>query len=310
MLARHHSLFSILASAATGALAKPFHTGRSTDSGSTFSSIVVFGDSFSDNGNGSYRISNGTWPLVPPYYQGHFSNGPVWPQYLASNLSIPLYDYATGGATTSNSLIQGYTGPESTIPVPAVTDQLSSFLSGVSPQGTSLNASSSSSSSSSSPGGDFTTPLFVVWAGANDIFFNPNISAAQSYLEIAAATASLLAAYPAGHVLTVASPDLSRLPYGFYADELTRSQLTSFTDLLAALLADGARLSAGVDHVDLRALFASFEYYGQPQSYGFAPLEGAPGANGTYTQCDHVQDMVYWDEYQKQGDSSKLKCTK
>lgn len=175
---------------------------------------------------------------------------------------------------------------------------MASFLSSLSPQNTPLSSSSS----------DLSAPLFVIWAGANDIFFNPNISAAQSYLEIQSAGSTLLSTYPDARVLTIASPDLSRLPYGFYIDELVKRQLRSFTDLLAALLEDGARASGVVDNVDLRALFQQFEYFAQPETYGIAPLGkygsclvGAYGegdTNGTIQQCEHVEGRVYWDEYQ------------
>lgn len=210
--------------------------------------------------------------------------------------------------------------------MPAVADQVAAFLSGTSPQG-SLLLPSSSSSSIGNGDGDLSNPLFIVWAGANDIFFNPNISAAQSYLEITSVVSALLNdnnndddnVHRPGRVLTVASPDLSRLPYGFYADELTKSQLRSFTDLLATLLADGARRSSSssggdvVDHVDMRGLFDAFEYFATPEAYGFAPLgkygsclvgvygEGPPpaaGANGTISECVDVEGRVYWDEYQ------------
>ncbi|KAJ4406202.1 hypothetical protein N0V82_010170 [Gnomoniopsis sp. IMI 355080] len=229
---------------------------------------------------------------------GLFSNGPVWAQYLASNLSLPLYDYAVGGATSSNALIQGFTGPSSTIAVPSVADQVTSFLSGLSPQNTTFYPSSS----------ELSDPLFVIWAGANDIFFDPNISAAQSYLEIQSAASILLAAHPDGRLLTIASPDLSKLPYGFYADELTKRQLRSFTDLLAVLLEDGARARRDVDNVDLRELFEQFEYFAQPEKYGIAPLGkygsclvgvySEAGTNGTIEQCEDVEGRVYWDEYQ------------
>lgn len=195
-------------------------------------------------------------------------------------------------------------------------DQVSSFLAGISPQGNNNhnnNASSSSSSSSSS-----LPPLFIIWAGANDIFFNPNISAAQSYLEIAAVISTLFDTYPDARIITVASPDISRLPYGFYIDEVTKTQLRSFTDLLAALLESGASSSSGggnghgngnrrIDNVDLRGLFNEFEYFALPQTYGFAPLGkygsclvGAYGEGGynVTTQCGDAEKMVYWDEYQ------------
>lgn len=172
------------------------------------------------------------------------------------------------------------------------------FLSGLSPQSETLPSSSS----------DLSAPLFVIWVGANDIFFNANISAAQSYLQLQSAGSTLLATYPGGRVLTIASPDLSKLPYGFYVDELAKHQLRSFTDLLAALLEDWATASGEVVNVDLRWLFEQFEYFGQPHAYGMAPL-GKYGScligvysegrtNGTIDQCDDVEGKVYWDEYQ------------
>ena len=68
--------------------------------------IVVFGDSLSDNGN-IYRLTrraHKVFPSVPiipknpPYYEGRFSNGPVWVDDLAAGLNVPLINYAYGGA--------------------------------------------------------------------------------------------------------------------------------------------------------------------------------------------------------------------
>lgn len=209
----------------------------------------------------------------------------------------------------------GFTGPDSTIPVPSVADQVAAFLAGTSPQGDPLSANDTSLTSTAAAAGDDDNddnPLFVLWAGANDVFFNPNISAAQSYLALRAAAASLAAARPGARLLAVASPDLSRLPYGFYADQLARAQLRAFTDLLASLLLTGG--GGGDDFaavvVDLRPLFDAFDYYAEPQAHGFAPLgkygsclvgvygEGPSGANGTIAECDDVEGRVYWDEYQ------------
>ena len=43
--------------------------------------IVSFGDSLSDVGN-TYLA--GGVPPSPPYYDGHYSNGPIWLEYLAA----------------------------------------------------------------------------------------------------------------------------------------------------------------------------------------------------------------------------------
>ncbi|KAK7444987.1 GDSL-like Lipase/Acylhydrolase [Colletotrichum acutatum] len=190
------------------------------------SSIVVFGDSFSDN--------------------GRFSNGIVWAEYVAANLSLPLYDYAVGGATTSNALIQGYTGAKGDIAVPSVIDQVVSFLAKINPQGGAFGASDSMA---------METPLLILFAGANDILFNANISASQSYQTLRQAEVQLRDAYPDAKVLTLSPPDISRLPYGFYLeDNLAKNQLRTFTDQLGELL--GGSKTAAVN-VDLRPLLTT-----------------------------------------------------
>lgn len=67
--------------------------------------VVVFGDSLSDNGN-LYDFMKHQIPQSPPYFEGRFSNGPVWIEllmasYFPSNPSAHLYDYAFGGAGVS-----------------------------------------------------------------------------------------------------------------------------------------------------------------------------------------------------------------
>ncbi|NEO94978.1 MAG: phospholipase, partial [Moorea sp. SIO3G5] len=63
-----------------------------------FTNLYVFGDSLSDSGN-LFNISkasnqlNPTIPIIPqspPYFQGSFSNGPIWVDYLADALDIEV----------------------------------------------------------------------------------------------------------------------------------------------------------------------------------------------------------------------------
>src|SRR6516165_7101387 len=66
--------------------------------------IVVFGDSLSDVGN--TFAAKGITPA--PYFQGHYSNGPIWVEQLAARLGLPAplpallggTDFAFGGAET------------------------------------------------------------------------------------------------------------------------------------------------------------------------------------------------------------------
>ena len=72
--------------------------------------IVAFGDSLSDVGN----ISIATGGVSPgaSYYHGHYSNGPIWLEYLANRLGVAAptpslaggTDNALGGAETGNGL--------------------------------------------------------------------------------------------------------------------------------------------------------------------------------------------------------------
>lgn len=64
--------------------------------------MVIFGDSISDTGN-LYRFMWNKLPLSPPYYQGRFSNGPLWIEQLYSSYYPQDYvdgfqNYAVGGA--------------------------------------------------------------------------------------------------------------------------------------------------------------------------------------------------------------------
>jgi phospholipase/lecithinase/hemolysin len=105
--------------------------------------IVAFGDSLSDTGN--TFLAAGTPPA--PYYQGHYSNGPIWLEYLAGRLGVaaPMpslgggTDNAWGGAQTGDGL--------SFMQTPNIGLQISTFLAA-----NTLNAHE----------------LITVWGGAND----------------------------------------------------------------------------------------------------------------------------------------------
>ncbi|MEL3920256.1 SGNH/GDSL hydrolase family protein [Aeromonas enteropelogenes] len=66
----------------------------------SFSRIVMFGDSLSDTGK-MYKKMKGYLPSSPPYYEGRFSNGPVWLERLRDEHfpGLQLANEAEGGAT-------------------------------------------------------------------------------------------------------------------------------------------------------------------------------------------------------------------
>ncbi|QAU24547.1 thermolabile hemolysin [Dyella sp. M7H15-1] len=110
--------------------------------GSAINKIVVFGDSLSDNQN-IYTGSVWGLPNRNSWYIGHFSNGPVWVEYLAQQLRLPLYNWAIGGAgvTTQDLLI------------PGVQQQVQSWQQYM----------------QQAPHYNPATTLFAVWIGANDL---------------------------------------------------------------------------------------------------------------------------------------------
>ena len=135
-------------------------------SAENFTHVVSFGDSLSDTGNLFDVTSNPVNqallailfpeldPPIPssPYFQGRFSNGPVWVDRLADRLSLdPVtpsehggFNYAVGGATTfdDGEFLVNLILPDD------VEDQVDDYLHANTPSG---------------------SELFVVEGGANDL---------------------------------------------------------------------------------------------------------------------------------------------
>src|SRR6478735_2958703 len=70
-------------------------TGVAERARGAYSQVVVFGDSLSDTGN----VNNQTFGISPgsAYYQGRFSNGPLWVEDLATSLGVAAPTYSRGG---------------------------------------------------------------------------------------------------------------------------------------------------------------------------------------------------------------------
>jgi hypothetical protein len=65
--------------------------------GWSFTALYVFGDSLSDTGNNPAP--------APSYYNGRYSNGPLWVEYLSADLGLPYNasnNFAESGSTTAD----------------------------------------------------------------------------------------------------------------------------------------------------------------------------------------------------------------
>src|SRR6516165_2189718 len=114
-------------------------------------SLYVFGDSLSDDGN-IYKL---TGQPAPPYFQGRFSNGPVWVEYLPSFTDLSgssARNFAYGGAFTGTIIVNG-TNYGTNLGAP--------FLPGINTEIAGFTAA----------GGHFSAgDVVTLWGGGNDYF--------------------------------------------------------------------------------------------------------------------------------------------
>jgi len=195
--------------------------GGSDALGASFTGMTVFGDSLSDTGNIS-TLTVGAFPPNPPYFNGRFSNGPVWVERLAASLGLPAVmpsflggsNYAVGGAESGlgHSLAVPSPAPETNIGA-----QIGGYL------------------ATHTPTAD---ELFVVWGGANDFLIagqpDPTIPASNIVGGIEA-----LALAGARHILVPNLPLLGQTPVALGS---TGTDPSSFTPAFA-----GGLTSAGLD---------------------------------------------------------------
>ena len=94
----------------------------------TYDNIYVFGDSYCDVGN-IFAATGGAEPAAP-YFNGRFSNGPIWLDHVAGFLGLPMKasllggtNYAFGGAwvTAPQPIPGGF--------IPSVPQQVALYLS-------------------------------------------------------------------------------------------------------------------------------------------------------------------------------------
>lgn len=255
----------------------------------SFSGLVVFGDSLSDIGN----VSQATpiFPFVPktpgPYYwNGRFSNGPVYAESLATGLGLPALarstagggDYAYGGAKTTG------TSFPTNIVVQDVDDQVSQYL-----NTTSANAST----------------LYVVFAGANDLIDGQtNMSVPVNSL---AGSIGRLITSGAREFLVPNLPPLGYTPrYNgsptTVAQYNTRSQ--QFNAALATML-DGVKTSnpaVTIHRLDVSAMFSAA--LADPAAFGLVNVtaSAAPGLDPGDTSYNtsliaaNANQYLFWDD--------------
>ncbi|WP_026734033.1 SGNH/GDSL hydrolase family protein [Fischerella sp. PCC 9605] len=233
----------------------------------TINEIYVFGDSLSDVGN-VFNATGGIQPSSPPYFQGRFSNGPIWVEYLASGLALTPQqntNFAYGGATTGSNSMNG---------VPDLLMQIDNFTKvhrEVNPNG-----------------------LYILWAGANDYLHgasNPSLSTGNLSKSIQS-----LSKAGAKKILVANLPDLGNIPatrnspYSSILSSVTSAHnlgLTKFLDVLKEKLDDRTQII----ELDVHLLYR--EAMTDPAKFGFTNVTGACLNN--LAICDNPDKFLFWD---------------
>jgi len=221
--------------------------------------IVSFGDSLSDVGN-DFIGSGGAQPDPPAdYYNGRFTNGGNWLDYLARDLGVapPVpalaggLNYAFGGASTGPGFTTFVPGQQ----VPNVDTQIGMYLSG------------------HTPGAG---QLFTIWAGANDLLLgnqtNPAIPAQNIANEI-----TMLAGAGARQFLIPNLPLLGEIPLTNTLSAPVRQSLDlwsiGFNKMLQAEVTP-LQQSLGVEIHLLNIQGLMQNVMADPAKYGFTNVTG------------------------------------
>jgi phospholipase/lecithinase/hemolysin len=218
--------------------------------------MVVFGDSLSDNGN-LYEYMKHQLPQSPPYFEGRFTNGPVWIEHLISsyfpnNPAQHLLDFAVGGAGVS---------------VNVEDDEIFFTLR------RQLNAYFLTHEDKSDP-----DSLYVIWIGANNYLGLPEEVEETLNIVNNGITESIqrLVDKGAKHILVLNLPDLGKTPAAIEFGSIDK--MTYFSShhnaALAKTMENLKQVNPGVEwlYFDMGSMFS--EVLDHASEYGFNNTTG------------------------------------
>ncbi|WP_392408020.1 SGNH/GDSL hydrolase family protein [Chlorogloeopsis fritschii PCC 9212] len=230
--------------------------------------LYVFGDSLSDIGNG-FKNAEKIYPPSPPYFRGRYSNGPVWVEYLSSNLGLShqqINNFAYGGATTLNTTVNG---------IPGVLAQVYSF--------TKAHQKVNNKA------------LYILWAGAND-YLSGATDSATSISNLSNAIQSLVTA-GAKNILIANLPDLGKLPAtrnSPYSNSLSAVTIAHNLGLAKSLNFLNQNLDNDAQIIELDVNLLYREAITEPAKFGFTNVTSACVNNVAI--CKNADEFLFWDD--------------
>lgn len=247
---------------------------------SSVNKVIAFGDSLSDKNN-MYNASMWKLPNNASWFQGRFSNGRTWVEYLANDLNIPLYNWAVGGAA----------GDTEYLVIPGLISQIQSwveymkFAKNYNPQ----------------------QSLFTLWIGGND-FINYNRTPNDVIHDLTDAL-TMLANNGAVNILLLNLPDLTAVPV-FNMGKNPANVQANVNEFNRQIINVAKNLRDKYPQIHIQ-LFDTYNLFNQmlinPPSYGFKNthdtcLNISNGSNLNYLishnlqpSCENPSQYVFWD---------------
>lgn len=236
----------------------------------TVERMVSFGDSLSDKGN---SLNDFSWqfPQRWGWFNGRFSNGRVWTEYLANTAGLTLYNWAIGGAETDHARFV----------INSLDEQVASFAEYARP----------------AFGYDISRTLFTVLIGAND-FMNDgrtDIGSVNDVLGRQAKALTRLGRMGAKRILILNLPDISTTPSFRMRSDMDRLLIHDKTRLYNEWLPDLAKRVAADTGADIRIVDmagALKELLDDPARYGIT---------NTTQSCLNLPDDTFGNYFRKQS---------
>jgi outer membrane lipase/esterase len=255
-----------------------------------FTDLWAFGDSLTDTGNLS-AMTSGLAPPSPPYFNGRFSNGPLWIEGLAASLGMEIdFDMpVTVEPLANNQAIAGAFTDTRGVAFPGigVLSQVDNFL-----------------AAGGTIGSD---DLVVIWAGGNN-YFRGDLDPAGPVTDLTMAVSDLALDAGARWFVVPNLPDLGDTPVAVAGGltEALNALIAAHNEALAeAMAALSDELAVEIVVVNMNAVFA--EIFSRPHIYGFdnvtepcliripggtLPTGACPPEGETYD----ATGAVFWDQ--------------
>ena len=274
----------------------------------TYTSLTVLGDSLSDQGNLLAATSDlgpslgqAAQPDAGRYFEGRFSNGPVYTDVLARNLGVSLAPSLLGG---TNFAFGGARTDYNTVEVPPFGGQV--FPRAAYPWSLNLQRDAFTARAASTgvdPGG-----LYAVFSGSNDVadIIQRRLDPASTIANAVTGITGVVDAFRAAGAETILVPnlpDLGRVPR-IAALEPVAPGISALTTGLViqfnAALDTALARETGVEIIRFDAFGLLRDVTSDPARYGFsnatqACYSGYVVQDPSATVCADPSGYVFWD---------------